>query len=111
MAHESGIARVDTSSGAVQSLAASRDVQVGGFERIRWARDSLVGVQRLSDGTRRAVRLRIVAGRAARIDIVDSDISATENPLATASGDEFYLLVHPGGRDAGDIVIRRRVVR
>jgi hypothetical protein len=111
VAHEDGIARVDTSTGAVTPLAYSRDVQLAGFERIRWARDSLVGVQRLPDGSQRAVRLKIVAGRAASIEIIDGGIAATDNLLATASGDEFYVLVHPRGRDVGDVVIRRRVLR
>lgn len=111
VAHESGIARVDTASGAVASLTGSRDVHMGGFERIRWARDSLVGVQRLSDGSQRAVRIKVVAGHAAGIDIIDSSIAATDSPLATASGDEFYMLLHPHAPDAGDLVIRRSVVR
>src|SRR5262249_42975755 len=97
VAHESGIERVDASSGTVESLAHSSDVQIAGFERIRWARDSLVGIQRLPDGSQRAVRIRIVAGRAAGIDIIDGEIAATDRPLATASGDEFYVLVHPRG--------------
>jgi hypothetical protein len=83
---------------------------VAGLERIRWARDSLVGIQRLPDGSRRAVRIRIAAGRAAGIDIIDGGIASTDNPLTTASGDEFYVLVHPGGI-AGDVVIRRGVLR
>ena len=110
VAHESGIARVDTSSGAVDSLTASRDVPLGGFERIRWARDSLVGVQRLPDGSQRAVRIKVV-GRAARLEIIDGSIAAADRSLATASGDEFYLLVHLPGGDAGEVIIRRSVVR
>jgi hypothetical protein len=111
VAHASGIERVDTSSGTVEPVAHSRDVETAGFERIRWARDSLIGVQRLPDGSQRAVRIRIVAGRAAGIDIIDGGIGAADNPLATASGDEIYVLVHPRGREAGELVIRRGVLR
>lgn len=111
VAHESGIARVDTSSGAVESLTGSHDVQLSGFERIRWARDSVVGVQHLADGSQRAVRIKVVGGRAPRIDIVDGSIAATDDSLATASGNEFYVLVHVRGSDADEVVIRRSVVR
>ncbi len=85
VAHSSGVERVDLSNGAVEPLAHSSDVQMTGFERIRWARDSLVGVQRLPDGSQRAVRIRIVAGRAAGVDVIDGGVA--DNPLATASGD------------------------
>src|SRR5262249_50882447 len=59
VAHASGVARVDTSTGTVAPLESSRDVQLGDFERLRWTRDSLVGVQRSSDGSRRIVRVTI----------------------------------------------------
>jgi hypothetical protein len=111
VAHASGIARVDTSTGSVEPLASARDVNVTGFERIRWARDSLVGIQRLADGSRRAVRLRILQGRASGIDIIDSDIALTDDPAATVSGDDFYFLVHQPRGDAGDVVIRRSRLR
>lgn len=114
IAHQSGIARVDTASGVVTSLTGSGDLQLAGLERIRWARDSLVGVQRLSDGSQRAVRIRIVAGRAAGIEtnvIEGGGIASTDTVLATASGDEFYVLIHSRGRSLGDVVVRRGVLR
>ena len=111
VAHASGIARVDTSTGAIEPLTSGRDVQLGGFERIRWARDSLVGVQRLSDGSQRAVRVRIVDGRAAAADVLDGGISATDNPVAAVSGDDFYFLVHQPDGDAADLIIRRSRLR
>jgi DNA-binding beta-propeller fold protein YncE len=111
VAHQSGIARVDTGSGAVTALAGSGEFQMAGLERIRWARGSLIGTQRLPDGSQRAIRIKIVAGRATAIDIIDGGITATDNPLTTASGDEFYVLIHPGSRSPGDVVIRRGVVR
>jgi hypothetical protein len=111
VAHPSGIARVDTVTGGVKSLSSSRDVQLIGFERIRWARDSLVGVQRLSDGTRRAVHIKLVDGRAVAMDVIDTDLSATDHPVVTVSGDEFYFLVHQTDGDPGDVVIRRSRMR
>jgi hypothetical protein len=111
VAHASGIARVDTATGAVQSLASSRDVPLGGFERIRWSRDSLVGVQRLSDGSQRAVRIKIVDGRAAVVEIIDNSLSPTDQPVSTVSGDDFYFLVRQPAAGSGDIVIRRSRLR
>ena len=114
IAYRSGIARVDGVTGSEEPLAASPDVTLAGFERIRWTRNSLVGIQRTSDGRARAVRVRIVDGRAATLEVIDDDLSAAEHPTATVSGDDFYLLagepaVQPG--DGRDIVIRRSRVR
>jgi hypothetical protein len=114
IAHRSGIARVDAVTGVAEPLAASPNVTLSGFERIRWTRDSLVGVQRTSDGRARAVRVRIVDGRAAMMDIIDEGLSATDGPIGTVSGDDFYLLTAEPSRepDAGrDLVIRRSRVR
>jgi hypothetical protein len=110
VAYASGIARVDISTGAVKAQASAPDVALDGFERIRWAGDSLVGVQRLRDGTRRVVRIRIAGGRAVAIDIIDSDV-ATDRPVVTVSGGEFYFLVHRLGADADEAVIRRSRIR
>jgi len=111
VAHASGVARVDTVTGAVHPLTSAPDVQLGGLERIRWARDSLIGIQRLSDGSQRAVRIRLADGRAAAMDVLDSGITATDHPVATVSGDEFYLLVHQASGGGNDVVIRRSSVR
>lgn len=111
VAHASGVARLDTVTGAAEPLASAPDVQLGGFERIRWVRGSLVGIQRASDGGQRAVRIKIENGRAAAMEILDSGITATDHPVATVSGDEFYLLIHQADGNANDVVIRRSVVR
>jgi len=109
--HGSGIARVDIVTGAVEALASSRDVQLAGFERIRWALNSLVGIQRLADGTQRAVRIKIVGSRAAAIELLDSGLSSTDLPVATVSGDEFYFLVQQSEGDASILSIRRSRLR
>ena len=111
VAHASGVARLDTVTGAVEPLASAPDVQLGGFERIRWVRGSLVGVQRASDGGLRAVRIKVENGRAVAMEILDSGITATDHPVATVSGDEFYLLIHQADGNANDVVIRRSLVR
>lgn len=111
IAHAAGIARVDTVTGGVESLSSSRGVQLVGLDRIRWVRDSLVGIQRSSDGTRRVVRIRIVDRHAVAMDIFDTDLSATDPPVATVSDDELYFLVHQTDGDPGDVVIRRSRMR
>jgi len=111
VAHASGIARVDAVTGAVEPLAAGRDASLAGFERIRVARGSLVGVQRLADGSRRAVRVRIADNRVTAIDLIDTDVATDDQPAATVSGDEFYFLVRQPSGDAADVVIRRSRIR
>ncbi|HEY2904872.1 MAG TPA: hypothetical protein VGJ29_03170 [Vicinamibacterales bacterium] len=109
VAYASGIARVDTLTGAVKALANPRDVALDGFERIRWAGDSLVGVQHVPDASQRVVRIRVADTRAVGIDIIDSG-TATDRSVVTVSGAEFYFLVHRLGDDADDVVIRRRPI-
>jgi hypothetical protein len=111
VAHASGVTRLDTVTGAVEALASAPDVPLGGFERIRWVRGSLVGIQRAPDGGLRAVRVKIENGRATAMEILDGGITATDHPVATVSGDEFYLLVHQADGNANDVVIRRSLVR
>lgn len=110
VAHSSGISRVDTARGKIEPLASSPDIRLSGFSRIRWSGDSLIGVQHLSDGGNRAVRVRVAGGRATRIDIIESDIPLTGS-AATVSGGEFFFLVQQPSRDGSDIVIRRSRLR
>jgi hypothetical protein len=114
IAHRSGIARVDVVTGAVESLAASPNVTLSGFERIRWTHDSLAGVQRTTDGRERAVRIRIAEGRATTLEVLDDGLSAADRPVGTVSGDDFYLLTAEPSSEPGagrDLVIRRSRVR
>ena len=106
-----GVARLDTVTGSAEPLASAAGVQLEGFERIRWVRGSLVGIQRAPDGGLRAVRVKIENGRATAMEILDGGITATDHPVATVSGDEFYLLVHQADGNANDVVIRRSLVR
>jgi hypothetical protein len=107
VAHASGIVRVDATSGAVEPLATSPEIALDGFQRVRWLRDSLVGVQRLDAGHVRTARVKITEGRAVAFDVVDDDVAAADQPVVAVSGNEFYLLVHEPGGDAGDVVLRR----
>jgi hypothetical protein len=111
VAHQSGIARVDTITGRVTPVTSAPDVRLTGFERIRWARDSLLGVQRLPDGSRIVVRIRIVDSVATASEIIDNSLTGADNLVAAVSGDEFYFLVHQPRGDAGDVIIRRSRLR
>jgi hypothetical protein len=111
VAHTVGMARVDLSTGAVTPMTSSGDVQLAGFERVRWTDNLLVGVQRLADGTRRAVRFRFVNGEPAVMDTLDSDIPALDGHVFAVSGDAFYVLAHPPSVDGAEVVIRRTPLR
>jgi len=111
VAHASGIVRVDTETGAVSPVESSPDVPVAGLEHIRWTRDSLVGVQQRPDGGRRAVRIRIVNGRAVSNVVLDGDMQVDGGTAATVSGDELYFVSRQRGTRGEEIVIRRSRIR
>ena len=111
VAHKSGIVRVDTATGKVAPLTGSREDALAGVERMRWMRDSLFGIQRLPDGRRHSVRIRLANGRAASIDIIDPGLSLDEGAAAAVSDDEFYVAVHQAGAHGDEIVIRRSRLR
>jgi hypothetical protein len=45
------------------------------------------------------------------MEVIDAGITATDHPVATVSGDDFFLLVHQASGDGNDVVIRRSSVR
>ncbi|MGE0705171.1 MAG: hypothetical protein AB7F99_15130 [Vicinamibacterales bacterium] len=95
VAHRTGIARLDLQQRTVAAVTAPNGVDLTGFERIRWHRNGLIGVQRLSDGSRRIVEMPLTRGR------VVSDAAVIETGLAggpgavlaTVTGDDMYYLV------------------
>jgi len=121
LAHRDGILRLDLKRRTGVPVTAPKDVDLRGFERIRWHRTSLVGVQRLIEGPPRVVRLGLNrTGRAVtRATVLDASIPAAAGPtFATLSGDELYYLVmtaeessSPIGetlpREVGDLIVRR----
>ncbi len=95
VAHRNGVVRVDLKTRTAQPLLTPAGIALDGYDWIRRHRDSLVGVQRLDDGTRRVVRLvlgpggRVVVGAT----VIRVSIPAGAGPTsATISGDDLYYL-------------------
>jgi hypothetical protein len=114
VAHAAGLSRIDLVSHRVTALSAPKNVELGGFERIRWHRDALIGIQRTADGARRVVRLQLnAAGRAiASATVIQESMPQGQGPVfATVSDDQFSYLV--GGANAvsdGDPAERAEVI-
>jgi hypothetical protein len=115
VAHAEGIVRLDVSTGAVTPLSGPKDVQLTGFERVRWDRDSLIGIQRLPDGIRRVVSIQLAraGGRAVSMDVIAPDVSMPDPMAATLSEHVFYFVTdEPRGSGAGpEIIVRRAHLR
>jgi hypothetical protein len=122
VAHREGIAIVDLTARTAVPLKAAAGVALGGFERIRFFRGALVGVQALEDGARRIVRLELNRNRTTvtRGVIVEESLASEAGPtFATITGDDlYYLEVVPPNGSAGtpdssstpgmvDIAVRR----
>ena len=110
IAHDGGIARVDLKAGSVTTLEGPKGLDVSGFEAIRMHRDSIVGLQRSSEGALQLVRLTLnTAGRAVReAAVIDRPIVEGDGRVAlNITGDELYYLAtaaSPSGAapEAGD---------
>jgi hypothetical protein len=64
VAHREGIVRLDLQLRSAAPVTAPDGIALRGFERIRWHRNALIGVQVLPDGSRHVVRLQLSRGRA-----------------------------------------------
>jgi hypothetical protein len=109
VAHASGIARVDSSTGAASPLREPTDVSLSGFKHIRRGPSSLIGIQQMADGARRAVSIRLNGGRAVGLDVVEPDLPRTDPPVATLSSGDFYFLTRRPPQDGkeGELVVKR----
>lgn len=99
VAHGEGIARIDLQARRSSPLTAGNGIALTDFDYIRLHRDSLVGSQRQSDGTRGIVRLQLNSDRravsaATLIDTSFPDASAAN--AATISGDDLYYFSGAG---------------
>jgi hypothetical protein len=116
VAHREGISRVDPKNRTAAALTAAKGIELGHFERIRWHRNALVGVQSADDGSRRVVRLELNASgrRVTAATILDASIPATEEPtFVTLSGNSLAYLTQSDGSAAtnAEFVIRRIPLR
>lgn len=109
VAHALGIARVDTSTGAASPLREPTDVSLSGFKHIRRGPSSLIGIQQMADGGRRAVSIRLNGGRAVGLDVIEPDLPRTDPPVATLSSGDFYFLTRKPPQDGKDaeVVVKR----
>jgi hypothetical protein len=116
VAHRDGIARLDLQMQTAAPVTAPNGIVLAGFERIRWHRNALVGVQVLPDGSRQIVRLQLNQGRTvASGAVLDASLGRDAGPiLATVSGNDLYYLVTQQrvaetspGAGAMNIVVRR----
>jgi hypothetical protein len=93
VAHGEGIARIDLQARRASPLTAGNGFALTDFDYIRLHRESLVGSQVQSDGTRGIVRLQLNGDRravsaATLIETFSPDAGATM--AATISGDDLY---------------------
>ena len=115
LAHAGGIARLDLQSRTRREVTTATGLSLANFERIRWYRNSLVGVQVLPDGSRGLVVLKL--DRAGNVVTAGSLIDPTldreaRSPLLTIVGDDVYLSVLDGATPSAekttvDVVVRR----
>ena len=93
VAHGEGIARIDLQARRSSPLTAGNGLALTDFDYIRLHRESLIGSQVQSDGTRGIVRLQLNGDRravsaATLIETFSPDAGATM--AATISGDDLY---------------------
>jgi hypothetical protein len=91
-------------------VRAAHGLDLTGLARIRWIHGSLVGLQRVPDGSYRAVRIHLSRdGRTATaLDVLDESVRTPNPAAATVSGDAFYYLADTGGSETA---IRRVIIK
>jgi hypothetical protein len=107
VAHGAGIARVSLGGGAAVPVRAARGVVLKGFERIRWDRGRLMGIQRMPDGSHKPVRLRLAASgtRVIAADVIETPTPIDDPTTVTLSDDSFYFVTRES--PDGTILITR----
>jgi hypothetical protein len=86
VAHRDGIVRLDLPLRNAAPVTAPEGIALGGFERIRWHRSALIGVQLLPDGSRHIVRLQLSRDGAV------TDATAIGNALGRDGGPTFVTV-------------------
>jgi hypothetical protein len=114
VSHAQGIARLDGTA-APTEVTGGKEGQLAGFERIRWDRDALIGIQRLPDGNRQVVHLRLDRSgqRVVGVDVIDPQVSMPDPSAATLSDHIFYFMTREarGSNRELEIVVRRAQLR
>ena len=104
VAHGEGIVRLDLQARRASPLTAGNGIALTDFDDIRVYRDSLIGSQVQSDGSRGIVRLQLNGDRravsaATLIETFASDADAAME--ATISGDDLYYFNGAGSQGQG----------
>jgi hypothetical protein len=94
VAHRDGIVRLDLQLRNAAPVTAPVGITLGGFERIRWHRGALIGVQTLPDGSRHVVRLQLSPGGAVTdATVIGNALGRDAGPaFVTISDDDVYYL-------------------
>jgi hypothetical protein len=90
VSHAGGIARLDLARRRSAGLSAAKGIDLRGLQWMEHYEGSLLGIQRRSDGTLAAVRIRLDSGgaRATALEVVGPSAS----PAATVMNGVFYFL-------------------
>lgn len=111
----SGLIRVD-GAGTARPVTAAAGLDLEGIERLRWHRGSLIAVQRMPDGTRRIVQLRLSRNGQAvsAATVIHAAVPADSGPtFSTIAGEDLYFLAFAPtdtsgtGAGGGEIVVQR----
>jgi hypothetical protein len=112
VAYTDRLLRVDLAGRRSQRIVAGQAEASAGLERIRWHQGSLLGVQRLPNGLRHVVQLRLSRDQTRVIGSVslDSSLPANVGPVDLAIfEEELYYLISPG--EDREAVVRRVPLR
>ena len=109
IAHREGIVRIDLASGHERAVRASEGIDLTGFACIRPYRGGLVGVQQISEGVFRIVRITLDANgtRASAVALLDTDVTMTSPGAASITGDTLYYLSTPDGAGSTSTIVKR----
>jgi hypothetical protein len=114
VAHAGGIVRADLAARRARPLAAAKSIDLAGFTRLRWHRDSLLGIQRAGDNGYRVVRLTL-DGQGTRVTartVLDQSLQMPDPTAASLTGDTFYYLASgPSSALRAETIVRRVTVK
>ena len=111
VAHSAGIARLSLAGGAAVPVRSARGIELKGFERIRWDRGRLVGIQRMPDGSHKPVRLQLAASgtRVTAADVIEAAMPIDDPTTIAVSDDSFYFVTRESPN--GTLVVQRAKLR